>query len=327
MLHRLIGEDITIAQILDPRLSRVKADPGQLEQVLINLAVNARDAMPCGGRLTIETNDVVLGENDLCANDVQPGRYVQIRITDTGTGIPKEIQARVFEPFFTTKAVGKGTGLGLATVYGILRQAGGSIRVESEPGSGTAFTILLPTVLEKHTTDTRNVTQPIAPRGTETILVVEDEPALLRLVQFVLESQGYKVITTTNSTAALAVANSQNERIDLLLTDVVMPGMSGREVAEAFRRLWPKLRVLYASGYTADTVIRYGVESEGSAFIEKPFTPLALARKIRQTLDNHCDTKSEDALRIAEVVRQQFGAPLQSTGQAMELHHTAEPNT
>ena len=320
MLHRLIGEDITISQILYPQLSPVKADPGQLEQVLINLAVNARDAMPCGGRLTIETSEVLLDENDLRANEVKPGRYVQIRIADTGTGIPREIQARVFEPFFTTKAVGKGTGLGLATVYGILRQAGGSIRVESEPGLGTAFIILLPTVLEEHNTDARNLTQPIAPRGTETILVVEDEPALLKLVQFVLESQGYRVITTADGTTALAAAHSRNERIDLLLTDVVMPGMSGREVAEAFRKLWPNLKVLYASGYTSDTVIRYGVESEGSAFIEKPFTPLALARKVRQTLDSHSDTKSDDTAKVAEFVRFQFGAPTSPIGHAIESH-------
>ncbi len=326
MLHRLIGEDITISLMLDPHLNPVKADPGQLEQVLINLAVNARDAMPCGGRLTISTNEIILDENDVRAQEVIPGRYARIRIADTGTGIPKDIQARVFEPFFTTKAVGKGTGLGLATAYGILRQAGGSIQVESEPGSGTAFTILLPTVLEERAADRRDLTQPIAPRGSETILVVEDEPALSRLVQFVLESQGYKVISASNGTEALAAAISQSARIDLLLTDVVMPGMSGREVAEAFRKLWPKLKVLYASGYTADTVIRYGVESEGSAFIEKPFTPLALARKVRQTLDDHHEAMSEDAMKIAEAVRIQFGAPSGPAGEEIELLQTMKPN-
>ncbi|MBL8817280.1 MAG: PAS domain S-box protein [Planctomyces sp.] len=326
MLHRLIGEDITISLIFDSNLRPVKADPGQLEQVLINLAVNARDAMPCGGRLTIETSEFVLGENDLHAHVVKPGRYARIRITDTGTGIPKNIQARVFEPFFTTKAVGKGTGLGLATAYGILRQAGGSIHVESEPGSGTAFTILLPTVLEERFKDTRDLTHPIAPRGSETILVVEDEPALSRLVQFVLESQGYKVISTSSGSEALAAANSQKERIDLLLTDVVMPGMSGCEVADAFRKLWPGLKVLYASGYTTDTVIRYGIEAQESVFIEKPFTPLALARKVRQTLDDHNETKSDDAMKIAEAVRLQFGAPVGATGEEIELHQTAKPN-
>lgn len=327
MLHRLIGEDITFSQVLYPHLSRVKADPGQLEQVLINLAVNARDAMPSGGRLTIETSEVVLSENDLHGYKLTPGRYVQIRVADTGTGIPKEIQARVFEPFFTTKEVGRGTGLGLATVYGILQQAGGSIRIESERGSGTVFQILLPTALEQHAADTRSVAQLIAPRGTETIFVVEDEPALLRLVQFVLESQGYKVITTASGAAALSAANAHSGQIDLLLTDVVMPGMSGREVAEAFRMLWPKLKVLYASGYTADTIIRYGVESDADAFIEKPFTPLALARKVRQTLDRRRDTKSDDAAKLAEIVRIHFGVPVIPNDPAMELNETSAPNT
>ncbi len=312
MLPRLIGEDVTYSTVLEPHLSPVKADPGQLEQVLINLAVNARDAMPCGGRLTIATSAVVLGGNDVRAFDQKPGAYVLIRITDTGTGIPREIQSRIFEPFFTTKEVGKGTGLGLSTVYGILQQAGGSIRVESEPGSGTTFLILLPTVPVVDTARQNQTPQPIAPRGSETILVVEDDPALLKLVRFVLEAHGYSVLTAANGTAALAAAVSQDGKIDLLLTDIVMPGLSGREIAETFRQRWPNLKILYSSGYTADTIIRYGVESEASSFLEKPFTPLALARKIRETLDSHTPQMPDDAAKVVEAVRWPFGIPRDS---------------
>ena len=311
MLHRLIGEDISFSTHLDPNLSRVKIDPGQLEQVLINLAVNARDAMPRGGKLTIATCEIKLGANDVRATELKAGAHVQIRITDTGSGISRDIQSRMFEPFFTTKEVGKGTGLGLATVYAIVQRAGGSIQVESEPGRGTTFLILLPAVTEEQrSTDPGRLPQQIAPRGSETILVVEDETAVLRLVQFVLESHGYLVITAADGAAAIAAADSHSGVIDLLLTDVVMPGMNGREVAESFRQRWPKLKVLYASGYTADTVVRYGVESEASAFLEKPFTPLSLTRKVRETLDRQPSSqRSNHAAQVAEVVRLQFGHP------------------
>lgn len=324
MLHRLIAEDITFSTRLDPELSRVKVDPGQLEQVLINLAVNARDAMPRGGHLTIETRQFELSVNDVSGTELKAGSHVQILVTDTGAGIPKEIQSRMFEPFFTTKDVGKGTGLGLATVYAILQRAGGCINVDSEPGRGTTFLILLPAVMEELSVVPAQLPQPIAPRGSETILVVEDEPAVLRLVEFVLESHGYHVITAANGHAAIAITESHTGAIDLLLTDVVMPGMNGREVAEAVRRRWPKLSVLYASGYTADTIVRYGVESEASAFLEKPFTPLTLTRKVRETLDRQFrNERAGEAAEVANVVRLQFGHPLDRDGSVIEpLKHS-----
>ena len=285
MLHRLIGEDITFATILKPNLSCVTADPGQLEQVIMNLAVNARDAMPHGGRLTIETSEIVLEPNDLPVSDLQPGCFVQIRITDTGTGISPEVQSRMFEPFYTTKEVGHGTGLGLATAYGIIKQTGGYIDVESEPEKGASFRILLAAVSTGPNTDKSRLPQTTASVGSETIMIVEDEPAVLKLVRTILESNGFHVISATDGPSALATASHYAGKIDLLLTDVVMPDMSGREMAQSFRERWPKVKVLYTSGYTADTVVRYGVETAADAFIQKPFTPVGLARKVRQTLD------------------------------------------
>jgi PAS domain S-box-containing protein len=285
MLDRLIGEDITFSTSLKPRISFIKADPGQLEQVLMNLAVNARDAMPSGGLFTIETSEIVLSAHDPQSAEIKPGRYIEIRIADSGTGISKEVQSRMFEPFFTTKGAGKGTGLGLATVYGIVKQSDGSIKVESEPGLGTTFVILLPAVYEKQNSEPGQ-RLPLNPlHGSETILVVEDEPALLRLVRFVLESHGFHVITASDGQSALAAAMAHDGAIDLLLTDVVMPGMSGREIADTFRQRWPDSKILYTSGYTADTVVRYGVETAADAFIQKPYTSLALVGKVRQTLD------------------------------------------
>jgi two-component system cell cycle sensor histidine kinase/response regulator CckA len=285
MLSRLIGEDITFVTILKPNLSCVTADPGQLEQVIMNLAVNARDAMPHGGRLTIETSEIVLEPNDLPVSDLQPGCFVQIRMTDTGTGISPEVQSRMFEPFYTTKEVGHGTGLGLATAYGIIKQTGGYIDVDSEPGKGASFRILLAAVSAGPNTDKSRLPQTTASVGSETIMIVEDEPAVLKLVRTILESNGFHVISATDGPSALATASTYAGNIDLLLTDVVMPDMSGREMAQSFRERWPKVKVLYTSGYTADTVVRYGVETAADAFIQKPFTPVGLARKVRQTLD------------------------------------------
>ncbi|MEZ6031573.1 MAG: PAS domain S-box protein [Planctomycetaceae bacterium] len=286
MLRRLIGEDITFVTILKPRLRCVKADRGQLEQVIMNLAVNARDAMPRGGRLTIETSEIVIEPGELPLLDLQPGCFVQIRITDTGTGISPEVQSRMFEPFFTTKEVGHGTGLGLATAYGIIKQTGGYIGVDSESGKGASFRILLAAVSDDTDGAKNLLSRNTASVGSETVMIVEDEPAVLKLLRAILESNGYTVVSANDGPSALATAAAFPGTIDLLLTDVVMPEMSGREMAQSFRERWPKLKVLYTSGYTADTVVRYGVETAADAFIQKPFTPAGLAGKVRQTLDS-----------------------------------------
>ncbi len=286
MLRRLIGEDVLLATDLAADPSWVKVDPGQLEQVVMNLAVNARDAMPRGGSLTIRTRNA---EADLFADVAEStgGRArprVALSISDTGAGISPEARPHIFEPFFTTKEVGKGTGLGLATVYGIVKQSGGDISVESEPGKGSTFTILLPS----HPPPRRSgsgASLPAVPRGTGTILVVEDEDAVRRVVKIALESTGYKVIEARGGAEALELARTHAKRLDALVTDVVMPGMSGRELAERIRRDLPALKVLYMSGYTDDAVMRHGVVESGVAFLQKPFSPLALARKVRDLLD------------------------------------------
>lgn len=284
MLRRLIGEHIILNLDFSDEPSSVVADLGQTEQMLLNLSVNARDAMPDGGTLTISTHPVVLSSSDARGYDLPEGRYVRIKVSDTGVGIAPEIQNRIFEPFFTTKAAGSGTGLGLATVYGIVRQSGGNICFESVPGKGTTFTVHLPAA-ERTESPAELSAHDFAPLGTETICFVEDEESVRRLIRLVLETQGYTVIAAESGAEALAQAADHGRRIDLLLTDVVMPGMNGRELVERFRRRWPLVHVLYMSGYTGDAMVRYGVEAPADAFMQKPFTPLALARKIRQTLD------------------------------------------
>lgn len=284
MLRRLIGEQIVLNLEFSDEPCNVVADLGQTEQMLLNLSVNARDAMPNGGTLTISTRPVVLSSINARNLDLREGRYVRILVSDTGVGIAPEIQNRVFEPFFTTKAPGSGTGLGLATVYGIVRQSGGSISLNSVVGMGTTFVVHLPAA-ESTESPAELSTQDFAPLGTETICFVEDEETVRRLIRLVLETQGYTVIAAESGAEALAHAADHGGKIDLLLTDVVMPGMNGRELVERFRRRWPLVHVLYMSGYTGDAVVRYGVETAADAFMQKPFTPLALARKIRQTLD------------------------------------------
>jgi len=284
MLRRLIGEHIVLNLDFSDEPCNVVADLGQTEQVLLNLSVNARDAMPNGGTLTISTRPVVLSSINARHLELREGRYVRILVSDTGVGIAPEIQHRVFEPFFTTKAAGSGTGLGLATVYGIVRQSGGSISLNSVEGIGTTFIVHLPAA-ESTESPAELLAQDFAPLGTETICFVEDEESVRRLIRLVLETQGYTVIAAESGAEALAQAADHGGKIDLLLTDVVMPGMNGRELVERFRRRWPLVHVLYMSGYTGDAVIRYGVETAADAFLQKPFTPLALARKIRQTLD------------------------------------------
>ncbi|HKQ36945.1 MAG TPA: ATP-binding protein [Verrucomicrobiae bacterium] len=281
MLQRLLGENIKLVTHADPQLGRVKADPTQMEQVLLNLAVNARDAMPKGGTLTIQTENVGLGTN----SDAGGGQYVLVSVRDSGVGMSREVQARIFEPFFTTKELGKGTGLGLATCHGIIKQSGGHIGVFSELGKGTTFKVLLPRVNEP--------LDPVAakPQGTgrsatghERVLLVEDEPMLRELAVTVLKTLGYEVLTAENGVRALDVVKGlKGMPLDLLITDVVMPEMGGRELAEKLQTLYPKTRTLFCSGYTEDSVIA-GAEAAGR-FLQKPYTMATLGQKVREILD------------------------------------------
>ena len=289
MLRRLIGEDIELSTDLSPSLSRVKADPGQIEQVIVNLAVNARDAMPDGGRITIATADADLSPAYAAAHpEVRPGPHVLLSVADTGHGMDDETQAHLFEPFFTTKERGKGTGLGLATVYGIVQQSGGHIRVNSAADSGSTFLIYLPRV-EAPEDGGQGAVRPPLPRpspGTETVLLAEDEEVVRRFAREILSGNGYKVLEAGNGREALLLSEAHRGEIHLLLTDVVMPKMSGRELTERIRPLRPDLRILYMSGYTDDAILRHGVLEDGIPFLQKPFTSEGLARKVREVLDS-----------------------------------------
>jgi PAS domain S-box-containing protein len=285
MLRRLIGEDVHFTTVLAPAIRSVKVDAGQIEQVIINLAVNARDAMPQGGKLTIETSETELGESYTKIHpEARPGRFVLVAISDTGCGMTPEVKARIFEPFFTTKGVGQGTGLGLAVVHGIVKQSGGNIDVYSEVGVGTTFRIYLPTVEQQPTTLADNGHE-AASRGSETILLVEDEESVRELATFILEECGYKVMTAPEGLAALSLVARCREKIDLLVTDVVMPQMGGRKLAETLLAEHPELKVLFMSGYTDDAVVRHGVLQANVDFLQKPFTPGLLAQKVREVLD------------------------------------------
>ena len=285
MFSRVIGENIEMAFLPGGNLARVKADPAQIEQVLLNLVVNARDAMPSGGRLTIETSNVVLDRGYAATHaSVEPGSYVMLSVTDTGCGMDEKTQSRIFEPFFTTKGPGKGTGLGLATVYGVVKQSGGYVYVYSEVNHGTTFKIYLPQVnaeLDKVTSDTESKGHA---RGTETILFVEDEQSVRDLVREFLNGTGYCVLEAADGLQALKVAATHPGPIHLLVTDVVMPHLSGSELAAKLSKERPDVRVLYISGYTDDTVFRHGVLEGGVAFLQKPFNLKALAQKIREVL-------------------------------------------
>jgi len=286
MLQRLIGEDMILATVLAPALRKVNVDPGLIEQVIVNLAVNARDAMPQGGKLTIETGNVDLDENYAAAHsEVKPGRYVMLAVTDTGHGMTPEVQARIFEPFFTTKEVGKGTGLGLATVYGIVKQSGGSVNLYSEPGHGTAFKVYLPAVEQTISTGDPQHGVKVTAHGTETILLVEDEDAVRSMTRLILQQFGYTVLEARRGAEAIRLCEQQQGKIHLLVTDVVMPEMGGRQLAERVTQLRPGIKVLYLSGYTDDAVVRHGVLQAEVAFLQKPFTMAALANKVRQVLD------------------------------------------
>lgn len=288
MLARVIGEDIELQTVLRSAAGVVKADPGQLGQVLLNLAVNARDAMPSGGKLTIETSDVMLDEGYVRAHTgVAPGPYVLLAVSDTGTGMDAETRAHLFEPFFTTKERGKGTGLGLSTVYGIVKQHGGDIWVYSEPGLGSTFKIYLPNVGVAAVRDHPGAVEAPLASGTETLLLVEDEDLVRTLVRDVLGQRGYRVLDADSGERALEIAGDYEGRIDLLVTDVVMPKMSGRDLAEALVLLRPEIKVLYLSGYTGQVVFDHGVLASSADFLEKPFTPQTLACKVREVLDTH----------------------------------------
>ena len=286
MLRRLIGEHIALVTVLAPDLGRVRADPNQIEQVLVNLAVNARDAMPDGGKLTIETANEEMDKAFAQAHlGAVPGSYAMIAVTDTGVGMDASVRAHLFEPFFTTKEVGKGTGLGLATVYGIVKQSEGYITVYSEPRRGARFKIYLPRIQTPQSTTAASAKER-PERGTETVLVVEDEAAVLTLSRRALEAQGYVVLAANDPTDAMRVVERHGGPIHLLLTDVVMPGSSGRELADRLVARRPGIRVLYMSGYPGDAVVQHGSLPVGSAFVQKPFSPDGLARKVRDVLDS-----------------------------------------
>jgi PAS domain S-box-containing protein len=285
LLRRLIGEHIELRFQLQPDLGRVKADPGQIEQVLMNLAINARDAMPDGGKLTIETANVTLGEDSGREHPAPvPGDYVLVAVSDTGQGMDEKTRARIFEPFFTTKEMGQGTGLGLATVYGIVKQSGGYIWAHSELGHGSVFTVYLPRVQEAAEA-TLQLSAEKLPGGTETILVAEDEQGVRELACDFLKSHGYTVLEAHDPAHALKIAQENSSRIHLLVTDVVMPGMRGTELAEHIAEINPALRVLYISGYTGNAIALQGDLAQGTYFLSKPFTREALLRKTRQVLD------------------------------------------
>jgi len=288
MLGRLIGEDVELLTIPEPALWQVEVDPGQMEQVIMNLVVNAKDAMPKGGKLTVETANVDLDENYFHEHGIkeeQPGSYVMLAVSDTGSGMDKETQEHIFEPFYTTKEMGKGTGLGLSTVYGIVKQNKGFIWVYSEPGQGTTFKVYLSKVKGDVEEEEKERTHVVELGGSETVLIVEDDDSLRKLARTVLKQNGYKVLEAENGEDALRVSETHDGSIELMITDVVMPKMSGKETAERLQLLYPQMKVIYMSGYTDDAIVHHGVLAPGLNFLEKPFTPENLARKVREVLD------------------------------------------
>ncbi len=286
MIRRVVGEDVHLALHLGEHLGHIRADPSQLEQVLLNLVVNARDAMPTGGRLTIETANVELGAdyglNKLA--EVPPGSYVSLTVSDSGVGMDEATRSRAFEPFFTTKAAGKGTGLGLSTVYGIVKQSGGFVWIYSEPGHGTAFKIYYPRTEEAHQVIAKPAPLSVVD-GTETIVLAEDEVQVRRALRRILERHGYQVLEALDAAHALRLCEEHPGHIDLLLTDVVMPNMSGSELAEGALVLRPQLKTLFMSGYTATAIVDHGMLGAGEAYLTKPFTREELLQRLREVLD------------------------------------------
>jgi CheY-like chemotaxis protein len=282
----MIGEDIELIIRAGGELGSIKTDPGQMEQVIMNLAVNARDAMPSGGRFILETENAYLNE-EYAHNHigVKPGHYVRLSVSDTGFGMTREVRERVFEPFFTTKEKGKGTGLGLSTVYGIVKQSNGNIWVYSEPGKGTTFKIYLPRMDEPVEVVIKKEGSKEIPRGKETVLVVEDEEDVRKLAVHILEKQGYKVLEAALGGEALLLLERYPGLIHLIVTDVVMPMMSGPELIDQLRRVRQDFKVLYMSGYTDESVVLHGVEEGEMNFIQKPFTVEMLGRRVREVLD------------------------------------------
>jgi two-component system cell cycle sensor histidine kinase/response regulator CckA len=280
----LIGENIELITRLSPETGRTRADAGQLEQVIMNLVVNAKDAMPEGGKLTLQSSDVTVRQNFSEHRFIQPGRYAVISVADTGHGMDKETQSRIFEPFFTTKEKGKGTGLGLSTVYGIVKQSSGYVFAQSEVGAGTTFYVYLPRVEESAEELSPAKTLQNEAGGCETVLLVEDEESVRELVHVTLVSRGYKVLQAENGEAGLRIAEACKEPIDILITDVVMPGMGGRELAKRLLALRTGISVLYLSGYTEDAVVTQGAIGPATAFLQKPFTLQNLVKKVREVL-------------------------------------------
>jgi nitrogen-specific signal transduction histidine kinase/CheY-like chemotaxis protein len=286
LLQRVIGEDIRLETVLAPGLPAVRADPVQIQQVVMNLAVNARDAMPRGGEICIETATAdVKGQEVMLGGTAQPGVYATITVSDTGQGLDPEVRAHLFEPFFTTKELGKGTGLGLATVYGIVKQSGGNISVDSEQGRGTRFRVFLPAIEGAPEDPATPVRASRIPRGEERLLLAEDDSALRELLRESLEEVGYTVFAASDAQDALDLAERENCEFDLLVTDVVMPGIGGRELSERLAKKRPTLKVLYMSGHTDDALVKHNVQHERMPFLQKPFTPMDLAMKVRELLD------------------------------------------
>ena len=286
LLRRLIGENIELVTMLNSAGGLIEADAGQIEQVILNLAVNARDAMPQGGKLIIETARISLDEDYASQHvGVRPGPYILLAVSDTGHGMDAETKARIFEPFFTTKEEGKGTGLGLSTVYGIVKQAGGNIWVYSEVGRGTTFKVYLPQI-KAGVASSVPAPPTQVPQGTETILLVEDETIVRRLVREVLTMNGYTVLEAADGQEALGICEQHEGPIHLLITDIIMPQMSGRELAERLRLLHPEIKALYISGYTESAIVHHGVLDAGVPFLQKPFTPGALPVKVREVLSS-----------------------------------------
>lgn len=287
MLHRLLGEDIELVAHYEQSSAKVRVDPGQIGQILLNLAINARDAMPNGGKLTIETETVLLDESYATEHfGATPGLHVMLAVSDTGTGMDRATQSRIFEPFFTTKEAGRGTGLGLSTVFGIVQQCRGNIWVYSEPGGGTTFKVYLPVSEATHEPPAESVA-PSTLRGSETILLVEDNEDVRQVAEQILRRYGYRVLVAQNPGEASLTAERHPHAIQLLLTDVVMPQMSGRELAERLLVKRPELKVLYMSGYTENSVVHHGILDSGIAYLQKPLVPEALARRVREVLDAH----------------------------------------